>query len=215
MNRTIMHVRPAMLAGGLLLAAIQGAAAATPAASAPVPTLAPDAAVEGPRLTTQSFGAWTYRCQETMVDGKPGHSACEIVQDVTVQQDGKTQSVMSIAVGISPEGKGHFMTALLPLGVRLKPGMRLGVDDGALQTVAYDYCGPRGCWVVGVPVEPSLAAMKAGKNGIARLVQINGRDVTIEFPLTGFAPALAALDGNREPGADAAKPADAKAKPKK
>lgn len=192
-----------VIAGGLVQAE---------AASAPVPAPAP--APEGPRMTSQSFGSWVYRCQEKMVDGKAAQSECELSQDVVVQQDGKAQTVMKIGIGAGPEGNGHNFTVVVPLGVRLKPGFGLAVDDGTAQPMAYDYCGPRGCWVAGAPIDALLPGLKAGKTGRAKLVMLNGREVVIEFPLAGFASGLAALDASRAPVADA-KPTDPKAKPKK
>jgi invasion protein IalB len=189
-----------VMAGGFVRAeAAAPAASGTPA--------------EGPRLTSQSFGSWVYRCQEKMVDGKPAQSACALSQDVVVQQDGKAQTVMTIGVAPGADGTGHGLTALVPLGVRLKPGFGLSIDDGTAQSMAYDYCGPRGCWVAGAPIDAMLPGLKAGKTGRAKIVMLNGREVVIEFPLAGFATGLAALDASRAPVADA-KPADAKAKSK-
>jgi len=195
-----------LLAGGVV---VQADAAAP--ASAPVAVAVP--APEGPRTTSQSFGSWVYRCEDQMVDGKPAHSACALSQDVVVQQDGKSEVVMKIGVTPGADASSHALTAVVPLGVRLKPGFGLAIDDGTAQPMAYDYCGPRGCWVAGASVDALLPGLKAGKTGRAKIVMMNGRDIVIEFPLAGFATGLAALDANRAPVADA-KPADPKAKPK-
>ncbi|HLZ66841.1 MAG TPA: invasion associated locus B family protein [Aliidongia sp.] len=211
-GRTRTKLLP-MLAGALLLTATAGAEAATgpaPAAAAPV---AAAAAPEGPRLTMQSFGGWGYRCQQAMVDGKPGNTACALSQGVTVQQDGKNQTVMTVTVTAAPDAKSHAITIQVPLGVRLKPGLSLAVDDGTAQALAFDYCGPRGCWVAGAPIDGLVEALKTGKTGRGRIVLLNGRELAIEFPLAGFAAGLAALDAGHAPAVDA-KPADAKAKAK-
>jgi len=201
---------------GLALLAGGAGARADAAASATAPVVVP--VPEGPRTTSQSFGAWVYRCEEQMVDGKPAHSACALSQDVVVQQDGQSKTVMKIGVTPGADASSHSLTAVVPLGVRLKPGFGLAVDDGTAQPLAYDYCGPRGCWVAGAPIDALLPGLKAGKTGRARIVMMNGREIVIEFPLAGFATGLAALDANRAPVADTkpadAKPAEPKAKPK-
>ncbi|MDB5359836.1 MAG: hypothetical protein JWO51_1133 [Rhodospirillales bacterium] len=198
-----------VLAGGLL---VGFAPAVGEAAEASVST-APISAPESPRLITQRFGAWLYRCQEATAEGKPKRSICELAQDVAVEQDGKAKTLMTIVVGPTANGTGHGLTALVPLGVRLKPGLGLAIDDGTAQSIAYDYCGPRGCWVTGAPIDALVPGLKAGKTGRAKLVMLNGREITIEFPLVGFAAGLAALDGDHVPVPDA-RPGDPKVKPK-
>jgi invasion protein IalB len=175
---------------GLPIGAATWAGASTPA-STPAPV---EAGAPGPRLTAQRFGAWTYRCQEPMVDGKPGRPACELVQDVVVERDGTARSVMSVAIAAAADAKTHAITIQVPLGVRLKPGLGLAVDDGAAQAMGFDYCGPRGCWVAGAPIDGQLASLKAGKAGRVRLVLLDDRPLAIEFPLAGIADGLAALD---------------------
>lgn len=208
-KQSCVAVRLALVGLSLLVGGVGVAADAAAPAAAPVPVPAP----EGPRTTAQSFGAWVYRCEDQMVDGKPAHSACALSQDVVVQQDGKSQTVMKLGVTPGADASSHAVTVVVPLGVRLKPGFGLAVDDGTAQPMAYDYCGPRGCWVAGAPIDALLPGLKAGKTGRARIVMMNGREIVIEFPLAGFAAGLAALDANRPPVADA-KPADPKAKPK-
>lgn len=198
-----------VLAGGFLVGL---APAIGEAAEAPVST-APISGPESPRLITQRFGAWLYRCQEATAEGKPTRSICELAQDVAVEQDGKAKTIMTIVVAPAANPAGHGLTALVPLGVRLKPGLGLAIDDGTAQPIAYDYCGPRGCWVTGAPIDGLLPGLKAGKTGRARLVMLDGREITIEFPLVGFAAGLAALDRDRAPVPDA-RPGDPKAKPK-
>jgi len=172
------------------------AQAAPQSASAPASASveAGGAAATGPRLTTQRFGAWAYRCQEPMAGGKPGRPACELVQDVVVQRGGQARSVMSVAIATAADTKGHGITVQVPLGVRLKPGLGLAVDDGAPQALGFDYCGPRGCWVAGAPIDGQLAALKSGKTGRIQLVLLNDQPLAIEFRLAGIADGLAVLD---------------------
>lgn len=165
---------------GRLLAAAHGAEAPT--------------AIEGPRVTSQSFADWTYRCQQAMNDGKPGAAVCELDENVIVHQDGKTVPVMTVAFTPGAKGVGYGLTFQVPLGVRLRQGIGISADDGTPQLFSFDYCGPRGCWADGAAGDALLNELKRGKTGRAKLVLFNGQPMVIEFPLTGLVEGLAALD---------------------
>jgi invasion protein IalB len=160
----------------------------------PPSTVEPAAAV-GPRLITQSFGAWTYRCQEALVDGKPSRPQCELDQDVSVQQGDKTVPVMTIVFAHGADGKGHAVTVRVPLGIRLKSGLSLAADDAAPLQFPFDFCGQRGCWVTDAAADPLIQALKPAKTGRAKVTAFNGQDLTIEFSPNGLVAGLAALDG--------------------
>jgi invasion protein IalB len=173
------------------LAALALAAALAPRLS----IAAPDAAIAGPRVTSQSFANWIYRCQQPVTDGRPGAVSCTLAENVIVNQAGKAVPVMTIAVTPGAQGAGYGLTFQVPLGVRLRQGIGVSADDGAPQLFSFDYCGPRGCWADGAPADGLLQALKRGKVGRAKLMLFNGRPLVIEFPLAGLAEGLAALDG--------------------
>ncbi|HVJ50922.1 MAG TPA: invasion associated locus B family protein [Aliidongia sp.] len=195
------------IAGLTLLALAQpvgpAQAAIGPAATPPEPPETPPGAVEGPRFTVQTFGGWTYRCREPYVDGKPDRAQCELAQDVFVTKDDKPVPVMAIAFGRDPDLKGHVVTVRVPLGVRLKPGLSVAADGGTPFVLPFDFCGERGCWVSNAAGDALLQALKPGKTGRVKLTLVNGRDLTIEFSLTGLAAAVAALDSATKPAGKA------------
>jgi invasion protein IalB len=171
----------AILAFGILLGALATAQTAK-------------AETEAPRITSQAFGNWTYRCQQPMTDGKPGPAACDLTQNVIVSQGGKTEPVMSVSVRLPPKGKYYDLTFQLPLGVRIRQGVSVSVDEGTPQPLSYDFCGPGGCWADGAVSDTLLRAMKRGKTGRAKVVMFNGQPIVIEFTLAGLPEGLAALD---------------------
>lgn len=71
------------------------------------------------------------------------------------------------------------------------------MDQASPLPLAFDFCGPRGCWVAGAPIDAQVPAMTTGKIGRARLVLANGQPLAIEFPLAGLAAGLAALDAGK------------------
>jgi invasion protein IalB len=156
---------------------------------------APAAAIDGPRVTSQSFADWTYRCQQPMTDGKPGAAVCALAENVIVDQSGKSVPVMTITVTPSTKGKGYGLAFRVPLGVRLRQGVGVSADAGMPQLFSFDFCGPQACWADGALGEALLRDLKRGKTGRAKLVLFNGQGLVIEFPLAGLDEGLAALDG--------------------
>jgi invasion protein IalB len=159
---------------------------------------AADTAAEAPRITSQAFQSWTYRCEQPMTDGKPGASACMLAEDVIVNQDGKTVPVMTVVFIRNPKGKGYGMSFQVPLGIRLRQGLDVSADSGVTQPFSFDYCGPRACWADGAVGEALLRGLKHGKTGKAKVVLFNGRTAVIEFQLAGLPDGLAALDSKAQ-----------------
>jgi chaperonin GroEL (HSP60 family) len=52
---------------------------------------------DAPSATEQMFEHWASRCQQQTLDGKSGSLVCGLVQDVVIQNDGKSETVMSIS----------------------------------------------------------------------------------------------------------------------
>ena len=152
------------------------------------------AAIEGPRVTSQSFADWTYRCQQSMSDGKPSAAVCALGENVIVNQGGKTVPVMTVTFMPGAKGVGYRLTFQVPLTVRLRQGIGVSSDDGTPQLFSFDYCGPRGCWADGAAGDALLQQLKRGKTGRAKLILFNGQPLVIEFPLAGLTEGLAALN---------------------
>jgi invasion protein IalB len=151
---------------------------------------------DAPSATEQMFGRWASRCQQQTLDGKSGSLVCGLVQDVVIQNDGKSETVMSISFAQAAGAQGHSMTLRVPLGVRLKQGLSLAIDQGAPRALDFDFCGPRGCWATGPADGALLSSLKTGATGQVRVMRINGQPLVVEFPLAGFGAALAALDSS-------------------
>lgn len=168
--------------------------AATPAPSTPNGKTAAE-----PKVTQQPFGTWMYRCQDVAIAGKPANSVCELDQDVNVVANGNTQTVMRMAFGFPPgDTPGHIATFVLPLGVRLKPGVTLNADKGGELVIPYDFCAPGGCRATEILPKSLMVALRRGKLGQVKIVLNNGQPLVIEYSLNGFAAGLQTLDRNRD-----------------
>ena len=98
-----------------------------------------------PKAAAQAFSNWLYRCQD-VPDGKQTPQACEIVQEMVVQQEGKSIPVLTMAFARTDAApRSHLVTILAPLGVQLKPGLNIAADEGKPIGLDYQYCDQRGC----------------------------------------------------------------------
>jgi invasion protein IalB len=149
--------------------------------------------IEGPSSTEQTFGQWVSHCQH-QADGKSGPPTCALTQNVVVQNDGKAEPVMSVILTPTQGAQGHTVTMQVPLGIRLKQGLNLTIDQGPPLTQDFDFCGPRGCWASRPVDDTLLSSLKSGTTGRVQIMRVTGQPTTIEFPLAGFGPGLAALD---------------------
>lgn len=161
------------------------------AAAADAPTL--------PKVAAQPFSSWVYRCQEP-ASGKQTPQACEVVQEMVVQQGDKSVPVLTMAFARQDAApKLHLVTILAPLGVQLKPGLQITADEGKSINFDFQYCDQRGCWIAGEKGDALMSALKQGKTGAAKMTLVNGRNLTINFSLTGLGAAAAALDSGKPP----------------
>jgi invasion protein IalB len=115
-----------------------------------------------PNVAVQAFSNWLYRCQHSP-DGTQAAQACEVVQEMVVQQDGKSIPVLTMAFARADSAsKNHLITILAPLGVQLKPGLGIAADDGKQTILDFQYCDQRGCWIAGLTINFSLSGLGAG-----------------------------------------------------
>ena len=205
-----MCIHGRLILGLLLVAATTATRAQATSSQVPVQTASLDAAAPAPstpdgktaaapKVTQQPFGTWMYRCQELAIAGKPVKPVCELDQDVNVVENGNTQTVMRMAFGFPPGGMpGHIATFVLPLGVRLKPGVTLNADKGGELVIPYDFCTPGGCRATEILPKSLMVALRRGKLGQVKIVLNNGQPLVIEYSLNGFATGLQTLDRNRD-----------------
>lgn len=162
-----------------------------------------------PKVQTQSFADWIYRCQAKAADAsgkqtKPARPVCEVAQEMIVHKDNKTVAVLTMAFTRDNSGKGMLVNMIAPLGLLLQQGVAIAVDAGDPSgakplSFGFSYCNEKGCWVSAQKADALVAALKPGKVGHARMVMMNGRGLTIDFSLAGFASALAAYEAGGLP----------------
>jgi invasion protein IalB len=191
----------AMLALSTVSTAYAQQPAPQPAPSAPATGAAPKGpqpqapAVQAPPSPQQSgnvkesHGAWSIIC-----DRPAGASAeqCALMQNVIAED--RPEVGLSVVVLKTADRKARILRILAPLGVLLKDGMELYVDNNNIGRAYFTRCFSEGCYVEVEIDEELMRIMRAGKNAVFALRESTDQDrVGIPVELEGFGPGYDAL----------------------
>ncbi len=140
---------------------------------------------------------WKKECDKKNPD------RCQIGQQVFLQKDvdGKKQTVgrilaVTVQKATNPKTKEKFsvLNMQLPLGVDLRPGIVIKVDDGKEMKVIYSKCTNAGCDAALVMDDNLVSAMKAGAIlFVGFRAWGNEQTQVIKASLSGFTAALNSL----------------------
>ena len=139
----------------------------------------------------QVFKDWRIRC--LAVGGGTGQTENCVAEHLTVNAE-TNKPVLLIRAHHGTPDKTPVAVFIVPLLVRLPPGIRVEIDKGPSVTVPFLICAPDGC-LARLSLKPDmLAAFKKGLSGKV-VVQIPpGREVATPFSLRGFTAGLAAVN---------------------
>ncbi|WP_280546838.1 invasion associated locus B family protein [Halomonas sp. 11-S5] len=137
----------------------------------------------GAEVETEQFRDWEVICPPAGSQG-----ACTMSQLVT--NPGSNDPLMRVIVGYPPELEGRpAMTFLLPLGVRLAPGLQLSVGGGEPAQFPYQVCLEQSCRA-DLPLEPSLLqGLRSGSSATLSLIGPRGNRMDLDISLMGFTDA--------------------------
>lgn len=162
-----------------------------PGAQVPAPSQAPAPAPSGqqPGNVKESHGAWSVIC-----DRPAGASAeqCALMQNVIAED--RPEVGLSVVVLKTADRKARILRILAPLGVLLKDGMELYVDNNNIGRAYFTRCFSEGCYVEVEIDEELMRIMRAGKSAVFALRESSDQDrVGIPVELNGFGPGYDAL----------------------
>jgi invasion protein IalB len=160
---------------------------AQPQAEAPAPSPSPNQLVE-----TATHGDWTIVClngDKPCVMRQTGQAEGQDVMEMTVRrieaqqtQQGTVEAVMDVRV---------------PLGVLLREGVSLRIDEGEAQRGAYTICVPDGCLMREPLPNNFINLLKKGATAnVGMVLARNGQAQNLEVPisLNGFTAAYNSLE---------------------
>ncbi len=177
------------LVGSVLPARAQQNAA--PAQHAPTQERAPQQSAPQQQSGTvrENHGAWSVIC-----DRPAGASTeqCALMQNVIA--DDRPEVGLSVVVLKTADRKAKILRILAPLGVLLKDGMELYVDNNNIGRAYFTRCFSEGCYVEVEIDDELMRILRAGKNAVFALRESVDQDrVGIPIELNGFAAGYDAL----------------------
>lgn len=130
---------------------------------------------------------WSVQCAEFGKDVR----RCQISGSV-LSPDGK-QVILVLSLAPTADGKATAMQMAVPLGIALKPGVKISVDDAYQASLPLSRCTPQGCLVEGPVEQAFIDAMKGKARATITVATPDGKSVPITLPLAGFSDAFAEL----------------------
>jgi invasion protein IalB len=164
-------------------------------------TAASSAALAEPRILSDRFDDWFYRCVAPGDEADKQPVRCEAVQIAQTKQGEETVNLLTLSISETAQDKkkSTVLTVLAPLNVFLPAGVELAVDQGKPATLQFRNCNSAGCWMQHIIDDKMLTALKSGQSGTAKLRLINGQNLNIKFSLKGLGQALKSLQYGKTP----------------
>ncbi|MHA1151796.1 MAG: invasion associated locus B family protein [Alphaproteobacteria bacterium] len=158
-------------------------------AAAPTPLAAQSQAdQDGVGIETQQFEDWILRCRPAS-DIQP--RTCRMVQQVVAQDGGKP--VLQFLIGRFGPEKVLGAVIIVPIGVRLPPGLSIVVDDRPLHTYSFERCDPKTCEARALLEGELLKDLKAGLTAQVKFQNAASQLMAVSISLKGFSAAMRAL----------------------
>ena len=160
-------------------------AAAQPAPAPAAPAQAQPAAPNGPQRVelAPSQPEWTKVCGKIPDTGK---EVCYTTRDFG-QGGADNAPVLALAIYDVKGDDKRQVRVLLPLGLVLKGGFRIAVDQGAWVNGAYSICFPNGCFAEAEVLGTFVASMKKGTTLNIQVRNQGNFEVVFAVPLKDFA----------------------------
>ncbi len=158
-------------------------------AAAPAPLAAQSTAgQDGAETETRQFEDWTLRCRPATA-AQP--RVCRILQQALSPDGGKP--MLQFMVGRFGPEKILGAVIVVPLGVRLPPGLSLQIDERPRHGYPFERCDPRSCQARAILDGELLEELKAGLTGQVKFHNAAGQELAVPISLKGFSAALRAL----------------------
>jgi invasion protein IalB len=128
------------------------------------------------------YGDWQKFCF------KPG--GAKMVCRTTISGTFETgQTAVRVYVVEREDGGAARLQLLLPVGLSIRPGVKLAVDKGAAHNIPFSFCLTNSC-IAGDKASPALLReMESGKSLVIEVVDTNMLAVSTSLPLAQFAAA--------------------------
>lgn len=141
-----------------------------------------------PDADIKQFKDWEVRCPK---GGSSADNRCTMSQ--LINNPSNDQPMLRTVVAYPPRGNDPVMVFLMPLGVRLAPGLQLQVDNGQPIPFPFQVCVDQGCRA-DLPLEAELLnQLRSGTKATLSLIGPNGERLDPDISLLGFTDASRAI----------------------
>lgn len=142
-------------------------------------------AEERPTITENTYGDWGVQCNV-----QEGVNVCQALQVLWLEQNEEKKRLLTLQLVPSSDEK-IVLQLSFPLGVDLRPGFVLAVDDNSEATFSYAMCANQNCMAFIIMDDDKLSAFKKG-NVLKVGFRPFGSDKTVvlEASLKGFTKAV-------------------------
>ncbi|MFC0267963.1 invasion associated locus B family protein [Kushneria aurantia] len=175
-----MFIRRALLAALFPLLAAAGTTTALAQAQSQ-PGAPSQSQAQQQNFDTQQFQSWEVRCP---TGGATAQQRCTMNQ--VVNNPDSNEPLMRVMVGYPPQADGPVMVFLLPLGIRLAPGMQLQVDSNEPTGFPFQVCTPQGCRA-NLPLDANMQQqLRGGTQATISAIAPDGERLDLNLSLMGF-----------------------------
>lgn len=130
------------------------------------------------------YSPWTKVCGKEGQQQAQQKEVCFTIKEARLD----TGQFVASAGLIELEGEPKkILRVTLPLGLLLRHGTRMIVDNNQPMTGVYNFCLPNGCWADFEVGAEFVTTLKKGTNLILQAFNLNGQVATFGFPLADFA----------------------------
>jgi invasion protein IalB len=186
---------PWLLAGAALFALSIAATAQQPRppASAAPPAAAQPAPSDVPQRTTATYANWVLTCETQ--PGPPQQKACEIVQVVQAQAQGRTAPFSRVTISHPVRGQPVKLVVQVPTNITASTNVHIQTADADPGTTApFARCAPTGCFADFDLKDDTLKKFRAASgNGKITYADVTGHEVVVPLSFSGFSQAFEAL----------------------
>lgn len=140
-------------------------------------------AEDAPQVEEERFRDWTRVCVT-----QAEQTRCEAVQVLSVEREGESRPLMRAT--LTRAGEQRILELALPLGMDLRAGLVMQIDEAEEFTFGFTTCLPQGCAAV-LPVSADLLnTLKAGASAKVGFRPFGTQQTQVaEISLSGFTAA--------------------------
>ncbi|MCM2294499.1 invasion associated locus B family protein [Allorhizobium sp. BGMRC 0089] len=163
----------------------------TPAAKAaqPQPGSPSSVPAQQPGTVRANYGAWSIVCD---TPAGAANQQCALMQNVIAED--RPEVGLSVVVLKTADRKAKILRILAPLGVLLKDGMELYVDNNNIGRANFTRCFAEGCYVEVEIDDKLMQILRNGKSAVFAVRESADQDrIGIPVALNGFAQGYDAL----------------------